>query len=75
MDKKILFNNKIYLLGDKETKLLLDMTRKYAPESSIFALEQFGVTEVINKSYKNKSSLKRAIKRFEDKGFNVHYKE
>lgn len=56
-------------------ELLLDKIKNYAPVSSIYALEQFGITEVINKPYKSKSSLKRAIKQYKDKEFKVYYKE
>ena len=75
MDRKLLFNGKLYILKNSEAKKLLDVTHKYTPENSIFALDGFGITEVINKSYKSKSSLKRAIMQFESEGFKVYYKE
>ena len=75
MDIKVILNGKLYSMGQEEYKKLLKVILNYVPERTIYALEGFGMTEVVNKSYKNKSSLKRAIKSFERENIKVYYKE
>ena len=72
---KVIINDKIYEMTRLDCKALLKAAKKLASECSIYALKAHGIVELTNKSYKSKSSLKRAIKRFEDEGFKVYYKE
>lgn len=72
---KLIVNGNIYAMSSRELQLVLDRVIDYAPERTIYALEQFGITEVVNKSYKTKQGLKKAITRFESEGIKVYYKE
>lgn len=72
---KVIVNDKIYEMTRSDCKSLLRATEKFAPECSIYAIKAHGIVELTNKSYKSKTCLKRAIKRFEDEGFKVYYKE
>lgn len=72
---KLIVNGNIYAMSSRELQLVLDRVIDYAPERTIYALKQFGITEVVNKSYKTKQGLKKAITRFESEGIKVYYKE
>lgn len=72
---KVIINGNLYSMGHKEYKKLMDKFNYYASERTIYALERFGVTEVVNMSYKTLQGLKKAIKRFEDENIKVYYKD
>ena len=71
----VIINGNLYYIGHTEYEKLLDLINTYATERTIYALERFGLTEVVNKSYKTKQGLKKAIMGFESEGIKVYYKE
>ena len=71
----VIINGNLYYIGHTEYEKLLDLINTYASERTIYALEWFGVTEVVNMSYKTLQGLKKAIKRFEDENIKVYYKD
>lgn len=72
--EKLIVNGNIYVMNSKELHLVLDKIANYVPERTIYALKHFGITEVINKSYKTEKGLKSAITRFENEGIKVYWK-
>lgn len=73
--KCVILNNKVYDMDGHTCKNLIKTIEKYALECSIYALEHKEIVEMVIKPYKSKSSLKRAIKQYENEGFKVYYKE
>lgn len=72
---EVIINNTVYAMTQKQKDGIIDIAKKHSSNCSIYALEKDYITELTNKSYSVKSSLKRAVKQFENKGFKVYYKE
>lgn len=72
---EVIIKNNVYAMTQKHKDAMMDIAKKYSSNCSIYALEKDYIIELTNKSYSAKSSLKRAVKQFESKGFKVYYKE
>lgn len=64
---------KIYDMGRKQARGLLKVASKTI-EHGIYAVEMNNVQFMLKEEYKDKLSLRKAIRGYNEKGFKVHWK-
>ena len=69
---RILLNDHLYDMNRKQFDGVLKVAKK-AVKHGIYAVEKDGTAETKKEMYPNKAELKKAVKKYEEKGFKVYY--
>lgn len=72
VDMKVLLNNSVYEMSRKQFDGVLSVAKK-AVKHGIYAVENDGTAEMKKEMYPNKAELKKAVEKYEEKGFKVYY--
>lgn len=70
---KVIVNNSVYGMKVRECKKLLEIAKRQVVHG-IYAIEKDGVCELKNEQYEDESTLKKAIKDYNNNGFKVYWK-
>lgn len=68
---KVLLNNSVYEMSRKQFRGVLSVAKK-AVKHGIYAVEKDGKAEMKKETYSNKDELKKAVEKYEEKGFKVY---
>lgn len=69
---KVLVKNSLYEMGRKEYKGVLKVASEQIPYG-IYAVEKYGICELRKDTFDSKEELEKAISKYAEKGFKVHY--
>lgn len=68
---KVIIGKTVYDLSEKQLEAVLNIAKKQVPVG-IYAVRQNGVIELKNKRYKSGKYMKKAVDKYESKGFIVY---
>ena len=69
---KVIVNESVYEMGRKECRGILKVASRQIP-FGIYAVEKYGICELRKDKFDNKEELKKAVAKYAEKGFKVHY--
>ena len=69
---RVLLNDHLYDMDRKQFDGVLKVAKK-AVKHGIYAVEKDGKAEMKKETYSNKDELKKAVEKYEEKGFKVYW--